>query len=289
LCVAEVLTQWGQRLGAVDLKGVRATLRSHSWKEFVFNRDDLKEVGILNILRSALFGWIVGVLPGGGGAMASLINYSFARAFSKKKAEYGQGSVEGVGAAETGNNAMCGGAAVPMVLFGIPGDSVTAIILGVLLIHGLIPGPYLLIEQGHLVAALYAGLFVAAVLVYLTFLLAARQYVWLCSVRKSILYPFIMLAALIGLYGSTYSFDQLLISGCLGLIIWYLRSGGYPTVPFLMGFILGPLLERFVRTTLSMKSYSAFVTSPISIALWILTLLSIFIFGFWLPKLLKRS
>ena len=289
-CIAEILSILTQPISTIDLRAVRQELKRHRWKEFLFTFQDLREVGFITILRSVIAGWVVGVLPGGGGAMASLINYSLAKAFSRRKHEYGQGSAEGLGAAETGNNAMCAGAVVPMILFGIPGDSVTAVILGVLLIHGLIPGPYLLIEQKSMVGAIYGGLLFAAILIYIAFLLFARQYVWLCSIRKGVLYPFIALAALIGLYGATYSYFQLLIATFIGLVIWFLRSQGYPTVPFLMGFILGPLLEKFFRTALSIKgSYTVFVSSPICLALWTLTVVSIFVFGLWVPKIIRKT
>ena len=237
-------------------------------RDFVPPLADLREIGVFTYLKSAVIGYLVGVLPGAGGSTAAFVSYAEAMRSSRHPERYGKGSTEGIAAAETANNSMCGGAFVPMLTFGIPGDPTTAIVLGVLIINGLQPGPQLMVDQFHLIAPMYAALFVSAlVLIPLTLFLLGPYCIRIVSIRKAVLYSCIAVVALVGSYVATFSIFQMFLSVIFGIIAYFLRKQDYPTVSLLLGFILGPDLEQFFRRSLSLNdgSPTIFLTSPDSL------------------------
>jgi len=156
-----------------------------SWKEFKEN--------IKTILRSTLIGLGIGALPGSGSAISAFVSYGAARNSSRDPEKFGKGSLEGVFAAETGNNAVTGGALIPLLTLGIPGDAITAIMLGVFLVHGLIPGPELFTKSGNIVVAVFVVLIVANILHFVIASLGMRLFVRLISLSRSILFPTVIL------------------------------------------------------------------------------------------------
>ena len=169
---------------------------------------------------------------------------------------------------------MCGGAFVPMLMFGIPGDPTTAVVLGVLIINGLQPGPRLLDTQLHLIAPMFASLLVSAlVLIPLTLFLLGPYFIKIVSIRKAILYPCIAVVALVGSYVATYSIFQMILALGFGVLAFFLRKQKYPTVPLLLGFILGPKLEQYLRRTLALSDNNpmTFFTSLDSLFFLVLT------------------
>jgi len=250
-------------------------------KDFVPRLEEIKEIGLFTYLKSALIGFFIGVLPGAGGSMAAFMSYTEAMRSSKHPEKYGKGSLEGIAAAETANNAMCGGALVPMLTFGIPGDGVTAVILGVLMIQGLIPGPHLMTTQFHLIAPMLVALLISAILLIpLSLMLFGKYYITIVSINRAILYSTIALIALVGSYASTYSIFQMGATVILGVIAFIFRTQKYPTVSLLLGFILGPMLEKYFRRSLMLSSGNPmiFITNPDSLVF--LGLILIFILYF---------
>jgi putative tricarboxylic transport membrane protein len=287
--VSEILTQLNVRsLVTIDDS---AGIGKARMKDFLPPKADLRQIGPINYLRSTLIGFVTGILPGAGASMASLMAYGVAKTCSKRRDEYGEGSIEGIAASEAANNAMCPGAIIPMMLFGIPGDSVTAIILGVFTIHGLIPGPLLLIERLDLLGPMLLAMLVTPLLIFFTAVLFGRHYLRILKIRKSFLYPFIAMAALVGLYAATYSVFQMVMTLCIGFAVYVLKNEGYPSVPFLLGFILGPLMETFFRSSLSISSgdLTVFLTSPFSLAFLIISALFLFIMGIYLPRKMETA
>lgn len=244
-------------------------------REFLPPLAEIREIGLFTYLRSAVIGYLMGVLPGAGGSMAAFVSYAEAMRSSKHPERYGKGSTEGIAAAESANNSMCGGAFVPMLTFGIPGDPTTAVVLGVLIINGLQPGPQLMVDQFHLIAPMYAALFVSAlVLVPLTLFLLGPYCIRIVSIKKAVLYSCIAVVALVGSYVATFSIFQMFLSVVFGIVAYFLRKQDYPTVSLLLGFILGPDLEQFFRRSLSLADGdpSIFLTSPDSLVFLGLTL-----------------
>ncbi|EPX85646.1 tripartite tricarboxylate transporter permease [Salipiger mucosus] len=267
--VCELLVQAGSPpRGALDVPEFKVTRR-----DFVPRWSEIREIGFWTYVKSSVIGVLVGMLPGGGASMASFVAYAEAKRVSKKPQEYGDGSHEGLAAAESANNAMCGGAVVPLLTLGIPGDSVTAIIFGVLLIHGLVPGPGLLTNEMATIAPMFAALLVAATFVFLSVILFGPWYIWLARLNRGVLYAFIAMIAMVGTYASTYSVFQMWVAFAIGGIAFGLRLLGYPLVPMLMGIILGPYMELYMRRALITANGdpTVFFESPISLALYALT------------------
>ncbi|WP_118138233.1 tripartite tricarboxylate transporter permease [Oceanicella sp. SM1341] len=285
--VSEVLIQaqsWDGGLSrtlakAKDLKILR--------RDFIPPLSEIRAIGFLAYIRSAIIGYGIGILPGAGGSMAAFVSYAVARSGSKKPEEYGKGSREGIAAAESANNAMCGGAFVPMLMFGIPGDPTTAIVLGVLVINGLQPGPRLLENQADLLAPMLASLFISAlVLIPLTLWLLGPYFVRIVSIPKGLLYSSIAVVALVGSYVATYSVFQMFLALIFGVLAYFMRRQNYSTVSLLLGFILGPDLEQYLRRSLSLNDGNpmVFLTNPDSLFFLGLTAVAVYLILFRRPR-----
>lgn len=245
-------------------------------KDFTPKWQEIKEIGLGSYLKNSLIGFFIGVLPGAGGSMASFIAYSEAIRCSKCPEKFGTTeTIEGIAAAETANNAVCGGALVPMLTFGIPGDATTAIVLGVLIINGLQPGPQLMSNQFHLVAPMFAALFIAAlILIPLSIYLIGPYFIKIALIDRGILYSIIATVAIVGAYVSSFSVLQMFMALLTGIIAYIFRKNNFPTVCLLLGFILGPMAEDYLRRGLSLGHGSPmiFLTSPDSLFFLLLTM-----------------
>lgn len=243
-------------------------------KDFLPPISEIREIGLWTYIKSSFIGYFIGILPGAGGSVAAFVSYAEAMRTSKNPDKYGKGSREGIAAAEAANNSMCGGAFVPMLMFGIPGDPTTAVVLGVLVINGLQPGPRLLETQFHLIAPMFASLFISALfLIPLTLFLFGPYFIKIVSIRKALLYPCIAVVALVGSYVATYSMFQMSLALVFGILAYFLRQQKYPTVPLLLGFILGPGLEQYLRRSLALSDNNpmTFITSFDSLFFLVLT------------------
>jgi putative tricarboxylic transport membrane protein len=262
--IAEIFNQ----LASVPLrpKDILDTFKAGQGRhDFKPKPGEVREIGFWNYFRSSIIGFMTGILPGAGAAMASLLSYAVSKGFSKRKEQYGKGSIEGIAAAESANNAMCPGAIIPMLTFGIPGDAVTALILGVFTLHGLVPGPMLMIEQADTVGPMLLAFLVTPILIVISLFIFGRYYIRIPLVNRQLLYPFIAFTAMIGLYAATFSIVQLVHAVIIGFVIFMLSSRGYPTVPFLLGFILGPIFEKSFRTSMALSGgdLTIFFRSPL--------------------------
>ncbi|MEW9669563.1 tripartite tricarboxylate transporter permease [Ammoniphilus sp. 3BR4] len=220
-----------------------------------------------NLLRSALIGIGIGILPGIGGGTSNLIAYVAAKNQSKHPEKFGTGIPDGVVASETSNNAAVGGALVPLISLGIPGDTVTAMLLGGLVLHGLQPGPLLLKNNGDIVYAIFAALFVANIIMIIMMFAGMRAFVRLLSIPQNILLPIIMALCVVGAYGVNnrlFDVGALLFFGLLGYAMMKFK---FPITPVVLGFILGPIAETSLRRglMLSQGDFTPFVTKPIAV------------------------
>lgn len=238
------------------------------------------------IIRGSFIGVIIGAIPGTGATAASFISYSEARRNSPNRENFGKGEIEGVAAAESGNNAVAGATMIPLLSLGIPGDVITAIILGAFMIHGLTPGPILFQENMNLIYALFCGIMLSSIVLFGTGKLAIRYFSRIADVPKQILFPIVLMFCIYGAYAvnnSTFDIAVMLVFGLLGFIF---NRTGFAAAPFLIGFILGPMLEDNFRRSLliSNNSFDVFVRSPIDWFFIALTLLSL---GFALHRYIK--
>lgn len=223
-------------------------------RDFIPLWSEVREIGVWVYLKSTIIGYLIGILPGAGGSMAAFVSYIEARRASRKPHEYGNGSREGIAAAESANNAMCGGAFVPMLMFGIPGDPTTAIVLGVLVINGLQPGARLMENQADLISPMFASLIVSAlILIPLTLYLLGPLFLKMVTISRGLLYSGIAVVALVGSYVATLSIFQMALSLVLGILAFYMRRQNYSCVAMLLGFILGPDLEQYFRRAMSLS------------------------------------
>lgn len=197
---------------------------------------------------SSIIGTIIGILPGIGQSTASLIAYNTARQMSDDPDKFGKGCEEGVIASETANNAVCGGALIPMMTLGIPGDTVTAILLGGLIVHGLQPGAMLFTNVADIVGVIYVAFLLAVVVMYFMAMGLMQVFIKLLKIPLNILFPIILMMCVIGtLTVNNRIFDTwvLLIVGIIGYL---LINNDFPLPPIVLGYILGPIIESNFRT-----------------------------------------
>ena len=283
--LSELFIQIDQKAGKEKILLMNNLGKKISRFDFIPRWSDIKQIGIITYIKSALIGLFVGVLPGGGASMASFISYAEAKRTTKYPEKYGKGFIEGIAASETANNAMCGGALIPLLTLGIPGDTVTAIIFGVLLIQGLFPGPQLFIEAGDVVFTMFAALLFSPILIMLTTFMFGPYYLKIADFNKAILFPFIGIIALAGTYISEYSIFQMWMALLMGIIAFFLRKNDYPIVPMLMGIILGGYLEEFLRRSLIISELNPiiFITRPFSLGFLLMGVIFVYFLGIRKP------
>jgi putative tricarboxylic transport membrane protein len=199
-------------------------------------------------LRSSAIGVVVGALPGTGGDIAALLAYDAARRSVKTPTHpFGQGAEEGVVAPESANNAAVGGAYIPMLTLGIPGDAVTAVIIGALFIHGLKPGPMLMIETPHLFWFTVGNLALANIFLLVFGLSGIRLFVRLAEAPRALLAPLILVLSVVGTYAIQNSATDVLWMLGFGIFGYFLKTYGFEVGPVVLGMILGPLMDASYR------------------------------------------
>lgn len=225
-------------------------------------------------MRTSAIGVGVGALPGAGGDIAALMAYDHARRTVKNPSRpFGQGAYEGVVAPESANNAAVGGAYVPMMTLGIPGDAVTAVIIGALYIHGLKPGPMLMIETPHLFWFTVGSLALANIFLLIFGLTGIRLFAKVVETPKPILLPLILVLSAVGAYAINNSIVDVYWMLGFGVFGYFLKMYGYPVGPVILGMILGPLMDRSYRQAMlsaqenPLTFASEFFTSPLSAVL----------------------
>jgi putative tricarboxylic transport membrane protein len=260
--MSEVLLQVFNRIADVNTDETPALRSSHvSFAEFWRMR--------LTLLYSSAIGTFVGILPGVGSTVPAFMSYNLARTRSKEPDTFGKGAPEGIAAPEAANNAVTGGALVPTLALGIPGDAVTAVILGAFMLHGLAPGPFLFEKNGLEVYAIFEALLLSSIPTVILGLLLFRVAVHVTRIRPRHLLPTIAVLALFGAFSVNNSlFDVWVMLGA-GVFGFLFRRSGFPLPPLLIGLILGHPFEQSVRQALltSGGSFRIFADSPITLIL----------------------
>lgn len=249
-------------------------------------------------LQTSSIGVIIGALPGTGGDIAALMAYDHAKRVTKNpERPFGEGAMEGLVAPETANNAAVGGAFIPMMTLGIPGDAVTAIMIGALFIHGLNPGPMLMVDQPDMFWFIVGALVTANCFMLLFGLTGIRLFTKIVEMPRSVLIPLIMLLSIVGAYAVNNSITDVYWMLGFGVFGYFMRLYGYPLGPVILGVILSRLLDdNWRRAIISEREdlgrlFEGIVTSPLSLALFSAV---VFIFisqtpiGGWLKRLLSR-
>lgn len=229
------------------------------------------------IIPASFLGTFIGVIPGTGGTIASFLAYGEVKRWSKNPDSFGKGNILGVAAPEAANNGTTGGAMVPLLALGIPGDVVTAVMLGALLLIGIRPGPLLFTEHPEIVNSIFAGMLLANVLILLLGILSAGLFPQVLKIPKSILFPVIFTLCFLGAFSLNNSVYDIFIALIFGIIGYIVRKNGFPLAPIVLGVILGPIAEdEFSRALIiSHGDWTVLFQSPIAIFFYVISIFSL--------------
>jgi putative tricarboxylic transport membrane protein len=246
-------------------EGLNREIYESRIKNLFPTREDWKR-SIGPILRGSVIGFFLGVLPGGGAVLASFASYAIEKRLSKTPEKFGTGMIEGVAGPESANNAGSSGAFVPLLTLGLPSNVVTALLLGALMIYGLQPGPLLMAKRPDLFWGLITSMYIGNVMLLVLNLPLIGIWVQLLKVPYALLFPFILLFSLIGVYSLNNSQAEIFIMILFGVFGFLARKFGYEGAPLILALVLGPLMENAFRQSLILSggSFSIFITSPIS-------------------------
>ncbi len=241
------------------------------------NFQDIKQYW-KTILRSGIIGTFIGAIPGVGEDIAAWVSYDFAKNASKEPEKYGKGSIEGLMAAETGNNACVAGAMIPVLALAIPGSAPAAVLLAAMFIHGVRPGPLIMIEFPTFIYQVVAMVFLATFAMFILGLSLVKTLVKVLQIPRQKLMPIVFVLCAIGSYAIDSRIFQIKVMIVFGIIGYFMREMDYPVAPMVLGIILGDILDKNLRRALILSdgSLAPFFTRPICMAIFLITLLTIF-------------
>lgn len=250
------------------------------------DRSNIRGIGItikeirdqtFNIIRSFMIGLWIGFLPGMGPGLSNIVSYSSAKNAAKNPESFGTGNPTGLWASEVANNASIGGAMIPMTALGIPGDTTTAILIGALTIHGLEMGPMVFKNSGNIIYLMFVTVMLCAVVVLLLQFIGIRVFPLVLKIPNHFMYPSLLILLLTNAYtesSSMFDIGLILIFAVVGVIMNY---GGLPTSPFILSFILGPIMEiNLMKAFQYSGTIISFFTRPISAIFITIAILSVF-------------
>jgi putative tricarboxylic transport membrane protein len=234
------------------------------------------------IARGTTLGSILGILPGGGAVISSFAAYTFEKKIAKDPSQFGKGSIRGVAAPESANNAAAQTSFIPLLTLGIPPNAVMALMVGAMTIHGIVPGPQVMQKQPELVWGMIASMWIGNLMLLIINLPMVGVWVQLLRVPYRLLYPCIVIFCAIGIYSVNNAPTDVVMAGAFGLLGYWLIKHDFEPAPLLLGMVLGPLMEENLRRAMliSRGDATVFLTRPLSavllamsMALLILTLL----------------
>jgi putative tricarboxylic transport membrane protein len=238
-------------------------------------KDEVREM-IPVIGRSSIVGFFVGVLPGAGATIASFLAYGMERALApaREKLKFGAGSVRGLAAPETANNAACTGSFVPLLTLGIPGSGTTAVMLGALISYGVQPGPQLFQSNPEVFWSVIISMYIGNVILLILNLPLIPYIARLLALPRQLLVPLILFFSLIGVYLVSFNTFDIYLMTAFAIIAIFLRLFGYPMAPLILGFILGGMMEDNLQRTMTLYdgSLSFLWERPVSMGISILLL-----------------
>jgi putative tricarboxylic transport membrane protein len=218
------------------------------------------------MFRGSVIGFLVGILPGGGAVLSSLISYAVEKRVSKHPEEFGHGAIEGVAGPEAANNSAASSSFIPLLTLGIPGNASTAMIFAALLIHGITPGPFLLKEHAPVFWGVVASMYIGNVMLLILNLPLVGMWAQLLKVPYAFMAPMIMVLTLVGVYSVNNSVFDIWVMLIMGVFGYLARKLKFDLGPLLLAFVLGPIMERSLRQALLMShgSFGIFFIRPIS-------------------------
>ena len=233
------------------------------------------------LLWASFIGVLIGVLPAIGPSAANVMAYDQAKKFSRHPERFGTGTPEGIIASEAANNSNVGGSLVTIMAFGIPGDAVTAVMLGALTIHGIQPGPLFISQNTTLAYGIFASYLIAHILMILIMFAGVRWFLRVVTVPKSVLFPIILVLCVVGAYALGNTMANVYVLALFGVVGYLMVKGAVPLAPLILGVILGDQIEiNMIRAVMTDSDVWLFVTRPISGALLALSVASV-AFALW--------
>ncbi len=255
--VAEILSNLERKLGREVVKAQIGSL----WP----GKDDWA-ASRGPMLRGTLLGFFVGTLPGGGAVISSFASYALEKRLSKTPERFGKGAIEGVAGPEAANNAAAGGAFIPLLTLGIPPNVILALLLGAFIIHGLQPGPLLMVQKPDVFWGIVASMYIGNVMLLILNMPLIGMWVQVLKVPYPLLFPLILMFCIVGVFSSNAAVFDVFVMVVFGLIGYLMRKFGYEPAPLVLAFVLGPLLENNLRKALilSRGDFWTFIERPIS-------------------------
>jgi len=283
-CVSEIIGDIGAEMEVI----VPPEARKVRLRELIPPLEVFKN-NLTNYVRSFLVGISIGIFPGIGGATSNVVAYGLAKSNSDHPEKFGTGIPEGIIASEVANNASIGGAFIPLVALGIPGDAVTAILLGGFMIHGINPGPLLFRYSADLVYAVFSAQFWANIVMLVMGIFLIKFFIYSLSFPKKFLLPIIMLSCILGAFALNNRVFDIWVLVFFGIFGYAWNKMGFSLVPVLVAFVLGPVVEANLRQGLteSAGSFLPIFTRPISLGLLIASAL-LALLGLYVSKVTKR-
>ncbi len=270
-------------VGAFGLAEVLTTLADPIERRIVELRDSVlprfREIVQYwrTVLRSGVIGVFTGLLPGVGEDAGAWMSYAAAKAVSKEKEQFGKGSIDGLMAAETGDMSSIPGHIIPCLALGIPGSAPSAVLMAAMIIHGIQPGPMLMIQHPHFVYEVVAMTTLASITILLFGLFGVRPLLHVLRVRRAVLMPIVFMLCVVGAFATASRLFDVYAMIAIGLVAFLLRRRGYEMAPLVLGLVLGPLLDKSLRRglVLSDGSLEPFFTRPISMGFAFVTIFTI--------------
>lgn len=231
------------------------------------------------ILRGTVIGFLLGILPGGGAVLASFVAYAIEKRVSRTPEKFGSGMIEGVASPESANNAAAQAAFIPLLTLGLPSNVVMAVLLGALIIHGVTPGPLLLSQHPDVFWGVVASMYLGNMMLLVLNLPLIGIWVQLLKIPYPLMMPMIIVFCLIGAYSIAGSITDIYIMLFFGVIGYLMKKLRYEAPPLVLAFVLGPMLEYYLKSSLMLShgSFRIFFIRPISAVCLIITLLLLFL------------
>ncbi len=231
-----------------------------------------------SIVRGSFIGVFLGSIPGIGAAPSAFLSYSEARRKSKDRDNFGKGEIEGVAASEAGNNGVAGATLIPLLALGVPGDVITAIIIGAFMVHGLQPGPMMFIMNVDIIYGLFIGLIVSSVFLFFVGSAAIRGFRYVADIPRGVLVPGVLILCVYGVFAVNNNIFDVGVMFVMGWVGYLMMRNEVPAAPFLIAFILGPLLEDNFRQSMLMSGSNPLILfrGPITWFFWGLTAITVF-------------
>ena len=218
------------------------------------------------LIRGAVLGFFLGILPGGGAVIASFASYAIEKKMSATPERFGKGAIEGVAGPEAANNAAAGGAFIPLLTLGIPPNVVMALLLGAFIVHGTQPGPLMMTQNPNLFWGIVASMYIGNIMLLVLNMPLIGMWVQVLKVPYNLLFPLILMFCVVGVFSSGNAAFDVFVMTVFGVLGYLMRKFGYEPAPLVLAFVLGPMLENNLRKALilSRGDFWTFLERPIS-------------------------